>query len=368
MNTSRDKVIIRTGIIGIIANVFLAAVKAIVGLSVNSIAVILDAVNNLSDALSSVITIIGTALSGKKPDKKHPLGHGRVEYLTATVIAFIVMYAGITSLIESVKKIITPEAADYSAVSLIIIGIAVAVKIVLGLYVKRTGKKVNALTLVASGQDALFDAVISASTLLAAAIFTIFGISLEAYLGVIISAVMIKSAVDMLREAISQILGERSASELSVGIKKTILTVDGVHGAYDLFMHNYGPDKYLASVHIGIDHDLGADKIDDMTREITEKVYLEHGVIMTAVGIYAEDLEGNNTVLSTVRQIVAKYSSVIQMHGFYVNEEKKTGSFDVVVSFSDPDREGTVAKIREEVSAAFPDIFWNVALDSDISD
>ncbi|MBQ7466111.1 MAG: cation diffusion facilitator family transporter, partial [Oscillospiraceae bacterium] len=122
---SRDSVIVRTSIIGIVANVFLAGFKAAIGLLSHSIAVTLDAVNNLSDALSSVITIVGTKLAGKQPDQKHPLGYGRIEYLSAMVVAAIVLYAGVTSLVESVKKIIHPEAADYSTVSLIIIASAV---------------------------------------------------------------------------------------------------------------------------------------------------------------------------------------------------------------------------------------------------
>ena len=128
---NRNKIIIRTSIIGILANVFLAAFKAVVGFFTNSIAISLDAVNNLSDALSSVITIIGTKLAGRRPDKKHPFGHGRIEYLSAVTISVIVLYAGISALVESIKKIITPEAPDYTPVALIIVAVAVLVKIVL---------------------------------------------------------------------------------------------------------------------------------------------------------------------------------------------------------------------------------------------
>ena len=184
---NRDAVIVRTSVIGIIANIFLAAFKAAVGILSNSIAVVLDAVNNLSDVLSSVVTIAGTKLAGKKPDKKHPLGYGRVEYLSAMIVAAIVLYAGITSLVESIKKIINPETPDYSAVSLIIIGSAVFVKIFLGIYVKKKGQSVNSGSLIASGSDALFDAILSASVLVSAIIFMLTGISLEAYVGVLIS-------------------------------------------------------------------------------------------------------------------------------------------------------------------------------------
>ncbi len=145
LTEQRDRIIVRTSAIGILVNVLLAAFKAAVGLASNSIAVILDAVNNLSDAISSVVTIVGTKLAGKLPDKKHPLGYGRIEYLSAMIVSGIVLYAGITSAVESVKKIIRPEKPDYSTVSLVIIAVAVVAKIVLGKYVKKQGERGNQL-------------------------------------------------------------------------------------------------------------------------------------------------------------------------------------------------------------------------------
>ena len=209
-SAAREKTIIRTSIVGIIANVFLAAFKAVIGLMTHSIAIVLDAVNNISDAGSSLITIIGTKLAGKAPDKKHPFGYGRIEYLSAMIISVIVLYAGITSFTESVKKIIHPEKPDYTIASLIIVGVAVAVKIILGRYVKSVGVKVKSDSLINSGEDATLDSVISASTLVAAVVFLVFHISLEAWLGAIISVVIIKSGFEMLKDTISQILGEQN--------------------------------------------------------------------------------------------------------------------------------------------------------------
>ena len=143
LTANREKTIVRTSIVGILTNLLLVGFKAFVGLVSNSIAVILDAVNNLSDALSSVVTIIGAKLGAKQPDKKHPLGYGRIEYLSSMIVAALVLYAGITSLVESVKKIIHPEAADYGTISIIIISVAIVVKLILGLYVKKQGKKVK---------------------------------------------------------------------------------------------------------------------------------------------------------------------------------------------------------------------------------
>ena len=282
---SRDKKIIKTSIIGIVANVFLAAFKAFIGLISHSVAITMDAVNNISDAASSVITIVGTKLAGKEADKKHPFGYGRIEYLSAMIISVLVLYAGFTAFVESIKKIITPDTPDYSAVSLIIVAVAVVVKIVLGRYVKSVGKKVNSDSLINSGEDATLDSVISASTLVAAGIYLIFHISLEAYLGAIIALVIIKSGIDMLRETLSKILGERADADLAKAIKRTVVDYPEINGAYDLVLHNYGPDTYQGSVHIEVPDTLSADELDQLIRKVTEDVFAKHSVILTAVGV-----------------------------------------------------------------------------------
>ncbi len=367
---SRDQIIIKTSIIGIAANVLLAAFKAVVGLLANSIAVVLDAVNNLSDALSSVITILGTRLAKKKPDREHPYGHGRAEYLSSTIIAVLVLYAGLTSLIESIKKILHPEAPDYSMVSLLIIGVAVVVKILLGLFFKKKGKEADSDSLVNSGQDALLDSVISASTLVAAVIYVASGASLEAYLGVIISIMIIRSGIEMLREAISRIIGERADSELTRDVKKIICSVEGVRGAYDLIVHDYGPDRTMASVHIEVPDYFTADRIDVMTREIMEKVYLEKHVLITAVGIYSHNTTNNEVIAlqEKIRNLAASQEYVLQLHGFYMDSEKKTLRFDAVIDFAAPDRQAVYTELVQKVQALCPDYHLTVALDSDISD
>ena len=367
---NREKTIIKTSIIGILANVFLAAFKAVVGFVTNSIAISLDAVNNLSDALSSVITIIGTKIAGKKPDKKHPFGHGRVEYISSVTIAVIVLYAGISALVESVKKIINPETPDYTPVALIIVAVAVAVKIVLGTFVRRTGIRVNSDSLVASGKDALLDAVISASTLVAAGIYLIWGISLEAWLGAVISLIIIKSGIDILREGISSIVGERVESRLTNGIKETILKFEDVRGVYDLILHNYGPDSYIGSVHIELPDTYTMNQLDKLERDIAEKVFCDHKVILAGIGIYSANTDGGKAdeILSDIRKTVMRYNYVLQLHGFSLREEEKEIHFDLVIDFAAPDRTALFTKITEEIQAKYPDYKIKAALDSDFSD
>ena len=367
---SREKVIVRTSIIGIIANVALAAFKAVVGLLSHSIAVVLDAVNNISDAGSSLITIIGTKLARKQPDKKHPWGYGRIEYLTAMIISVIVLYAGITSLMESVKKIIQPEQADYSAVTLIIIAVAVVVKIVLGRYVKATGQRVNSDSLINSGEDATLDSIISASTLVAAIIFLATGLSLEAWLGVIISVVIIKSGIEMLRDTISQILGERVSPELAKGIRETVCSFPQVSGAYDLILHDYGPDQYNGSIHIEIPDSMTADEIDALIRSITWKVYDEHQVILTGVGLYAVNTKNDaaQEMRETIRKTALANKHVRQFHGFYVDEETKQVRFDLVIDFEAGDRRTVFQEVSQEIQGMYPDYQILAALDTDFTE
>ena len=367
---TREKTIIRTSIIGIIANVFLAAFKAAVGLMTNSIAIVLDAVNNISDAGSSLITIVGTKLAGKEPDKEHPFGYGRIEYLSAMIISVIVLYAGITSFVESVKQIIHPETPDYNAVSLIIVAVAVVVKILLGRYVKGIGKRVNSDSLVNSGEDATLDSVISASTLVAAGIFLIFHVSLEAWLGAVISAVIIKSGIEMLRDTISQILGERNDAELARAIQKTVMSFPDVQGAYDLVLNNYGPDTWNGSIHIEVPDTYSADRLDQLIREITMKVLHEHHVILTAIGVYSVNTKDEEIMQAKrqVEEIVFSHDHVRQMHGFYLIRESQTMRFDIVISFDAKDRRAVYAEVVADVQKAFPDYHLQAAMDTDFAE
>jgi cation diffusion facilitator family transporter len=367
---SREKTIVRTSIIGIIANVFLAAFKAVIGLMSNSIAIVLDAVNNISDAGSSLITIVGTKLAGKEPDKKHPFGYGRIEYLSAMIISIIVLYAGITSLVESVKQIIHPETPDYSTVSLIIVAVAVIVKILLGRYVESVGVKVNSDSLINSGKDATLDSVISASTLAAAAIFMIFHVSLEAWLGAVISLVIIKSGIEMLRDTISQILGEKNDPELAGSIKKTVLSFPDVQGAYDLVLNNYGPDTWNGSIHIEVPDTYSADQLDQLIRNIQMAVYKQHQVILTAIGVYSVNTKDEEVIETKkkVCEIVFSHPHVKQLHGFYLNKEEKTLRFDIVVSFDAEDRKKVYTDTIRDVQEAFPDYTLQVSMDTDFSE
>lgn len=366
----RDKIVIRTSIIGIITNFLLAIFKLVIGLISNSIAIILDAINNITDAGGSVITIVGTKLAAKEPDKKHPFGYGRIEYLSAMNISAIIMAAGVTSLIESIKTIISGSEPNYSTTSIVIIIVAVITKFSLGIYFKKVGKSVNSDSLVSTGADSQMDAIISAATVVAALIFVFTKVSIEAYLAGVISLLIIKTGFTMLLETISKILGERAEIELFKNIKNDIRAVEDVNGVYDLVLNNYGPDTYTGSVHIGIHNDYTIEKLDDLIKKITDLIYNKYNVYLNGISAYAVDLDDKhaNKVREEVSKICFQHKYVLEVHAFRMNREKKTMNFDVVVSLDSRNRKQIVDKIKKDVLAKYPDYDISIVLDTDFAE
>lgn len=368
MNTTenREKQITRTSIIGIIANLLLAGVKAALGSFSGSIAIVMDALNNLTDALSSVITIAGIKLARRRPDHKHPYGYGRIEYFGAVLIAGMILAAGITSLSESVKKIFDPELPDFSPIVIGLVALAVIVKFFLGRFVKAQGEKYNSDSLVASGIDASMDAFVSAATLLGAIITLIFHISVDGILGTAISLIIIKAGLETLLGAVSEIMGSRADSEITKDIKKTVASIDGVLGAYDLVLHNYGPDSAIGSVHIEIPADMTAREIHQLTKRIQNTIADRFHVFLT-VGLYAVDARFEQE-RSLVKSTAASHEGVLGAHGIYIDPEEKYMSFDTVADFSVKDKVGLCNAIRAELLKFFPGYRIVINLDTNYSD
>ena len=247
--------------------------------------------------------------------------------------------------------------------------VAVVVKIVLGRYVKSVGKKVNSDSLVNSGEDATLDSVISASTLVAAAIYLTLHISLEAWLGAVIAIVIIKSGFEMLRETISQILGERADAQLARDIKATVNSYPEISGAYDLVLHNYGPDSYNGSIHIEVPDTLTADDLDKLIRRVTNDVLKNHNVTLTAIGVYSVNSKDEDVVETrkNILRIVKSNPYVLQMHGFCLDKEEMAIRFDVVVSFDAGDRRQVYKEVCEKVQQEYPDYALQIAMDGDFS-
>lgn len=365
----RSKKIVQISLVGIVVNLVLVAFKATVGVVTGSVAIIMDAVNNMSDALSSVITIVGTKLAGKNPDKKHPYGYGQIEYVSSVTIAVIVLIAGLTSFTEAFEKILRPEAANYTVVSLVIIAVAVLVKFMLGRYVKREGKKCNSESLIASGTDAVFDSLISLSTLVAAAVSLLWHVSIEGWLGVVIAVIILKAGTEILMDSLSGIIGARVDSELSVRLKNHICEYQNVLGAYDLILHRYGPERIIGSVHVELPDEMNAREIHSLTRSITEGVYYSYGIILT-VGIYASNTtdEKYAEIKNRLYELISDYPEIIQMHGFYVDAEKKHVSFDLVMDFGSERKMTIRDSLIDQMKQDYPEYDFVMVLDGDFSD
>lgn len=367
-NGRRENIILRTSCIGILVNLLLAGFKAVVGFSTNSIAILMDALNNLSDVLSSVITVAGAKLADRNPDFEHPFGHGRYEYLSALVISIIIFYAGVTAMVESVKKILDPEVPEYTTASLVLLAVAVIVKIILGRYVKRKGAEADSGALIGSGSDALFDAVLSFSVLVAALIYLGCGVSLESYVGTVIACFILKSGFGILRDTLNETLGERPDPLLVRQIKNLLVEEPEIRGAYDLMINNYGPGRNYASVHIELPDVMTVEQVDRLTHRIHEKVFKATGVHLSGVTVYSYNTRDPEAaqMREQVSQLVMKHPWALQVHGFYVDRTKKTMRFDVVVTFG-RDREPLIQELQQEITRLYPDYQVSVDIDRDIS-
>lgn len=359
----RNQAIIKTSVIGIAANTFLCVCKAIVGVLSGSIAIILDAVNNLSDSLSSIITIIGIKLSERPADSQHPFGHGRIEYLSAIIISIIVITAGIMSLIESVKKIFVPTDPCYTTVTLIVIIVAIIVKLVLGRYVKIQGRKFQSDALFASGVDAIFDAVVTLSTLISIGIMLLWGVNLDGIFGTLISFVIIKAGIGMLRAPVNQLLGTSFSKELYDHIVNDVMTHPEVSGVYDIIMNYYGPQTITGSMHINVADKMTACEIHGLTRAIAKELFQKYGIIAT-IGIYAIHTEGALGALQKqVMQTVRSMEHVIQAHGFYFYQDQNLISIDVITDNSIHDTYAFAQAVRKKLLTMCPGHNYHIVID-----
>ncbi|MDU8923841.1 cation diffusion facilitator family transporter [Pasteurellaceae bacterium LIM206] len=362
---SRNKKIIRVSIFSIVLNLILVSVKVFVGLVTNSISVMLDALNNLSDSLSSIITIIGTKIAARAPDKEHPYGYGRIEYLTAIMIAVIIIIAGLTAMKESIEKIINPEPTTYTSVSLLIISIGIAVKFFMGKYVKRAGRSLSSHALQASGTEALYDSLRAMGTLISALLSFYWGLNVDAWLGVVISFGIIQSGYERFKETVDNIIGVRGDEALLQQLKSKIQSYPGVSGVYDLMLHNYGPLETIGSVHIEVPDSMDARQIHHLTREIQLDIVSQFGIVMT-VGIYAAN--DSDPLAAAMKQdllhILSEYKEVVEFHGFYAASDYHIVTFDLIFDFGVNNQQELKDVIRSRIQAKYPAYRFNIIVDS----
>ena len=366
----RMKKITQAGIAGVIVNILLGVIKIIIGLLSNSVAIVSDAVNNFSDSLSSVISIVATKLATKGATKKHPFGYGRIEYFSGAIISIIVIVTGVEFLQTSIEKIINPTESTYSVLSLFIILVAIGAKILLGIYSKRVGRKYNSPALMASGKDALSDAVITIVTLAGAIITTIGGINLDGWLGAFVSLFVIKAGIEMLWNILSKLLGERPEVELVRSIIQDIQKHKGILGAYDLVLNNYGPNQYLGMVNVEMEDTTIIKDAYSVIRSIQIEVYKKYNLTLY-VGFYAinTDNEKVRAAEKRVKEILMEHAYILQVHAFAIHKENNFMSFDAVVDFDCKDIKGLEREIREQLQREFEEytIFMNLEKDFSVS-
>ncbi len=363
----RCKGIVKASFVGIGGNMLLVVFKLIVGIAANSIAIILDAVNNASDALSSIITIIGTKLAQRKPDHKHPFGYGRVEYLTSMIIAVIILAAGVISARESIVKMLHPGNTNYTYITVIVVVVAIFGKILIGIYLGRAGKRYESQALTASAIDSNYDAVISGGTLIAALVAIFWNIDIDGIVGLVISVFVLKAGIDILMNALNPIIGERESTKYCKEIKDFIGGYSEVHGTYDLILDDFGPNTIIGSVHIEVDDDMSAGRIHELTRSISEAIYKKFNICLT-IGVYATN---RSSVYAPIKQCllntVEQFPEILNVHGFYVDSRIHQVDFDLVIDFkcdAEKIRDSVVKKMREK----FPQYRYNVVIDADYSD
>lgn len=330
----RTGIINRTSILGIVVNVLIAGVKIAAGLLASSIAIVSEGVNNAADALTSVLTMVGTRLAGRHPDAKHPFGYGRIEYLTGLVVAVVIIVSGVQMLIESVKLIFRPEELSISYVSLTIVAVSAVVKFFLGLYTIARGRVAKSDALVGVGLECRGDSYISIITIGVAVVFLLTGVSLDAYAGVVMSAIILKAGVEVLLKIVSELIGRPGEKELATKIYQLVRATPGVVGAADMMLHNYGPNAWSGSVNVEIDHAKSVGEVYAMLHELQLGIMHEEHVTMV-FGVYAVDDDHVETrrIRRTILEYVKAHEHVKSFHAVYLEPGTNRLYCDLVVDY-----------------------------------
>ena len=363
----RRKRIIGVSIIGIVTNLLLGALKAVLGILSGSIALVSDALNNITDSSSSLITIIGTKLAGKAPDKQHPFGHGRTEYLTSLLIGGIVFITGFQSLISSLKAIFNREEMSASTVTAIIIIATIVAKIALGTFAENSGKKYNSGALIASGADAKNDAIVSLVTLISTLIYMFTKISVDGIAGVIISIFILKTAYEVLSDTVKKILGERVDGDMVRGIKEIVRNTEGVINCFDLILNDYGPDFYTGSINVEIEDSRSIGEMYPILHEAQTKIYEKYNAFLV-FGFYSVDVNDERYI--KIKSLLKNYKEnerhIINYHGIVIDEKENTIYCDITRDF-DIKSETVIENVNRILKEEFPKYKIHVNIDTEFA-
>ncbi len=352
---TREGIITTTSALGIIVNVLIAAAKTVIGLLASSVAIVSEGANNATDALSSIMTLIGAKLARKHPDEKHPFGYGRIELLSSLVISGIILFAGIEALIGSVTLIFEPQEMTVSYVSIVIIAATAVIKLFLGFYTIKKGKEAESVALVAVGTECRSDSFASLISIVSSLVFIIFGLSLDAYAGIIISCLIIKAGFDALKETVGDILGRPGDHDLAVKLYKEILKTDGIIGAADMILHNYGPDEWSGSVNVEIDHSKSVGEIYEFLHSLQLRIMHEYHVTMV-FGVYAVDNDRAETkeLRGAIAGFVKSREHLKSYHAVYRDTKNKVIYCDFIVDYELTDWDAVREAFKEYMAKLYP--------------
>lgn len=325
-----------SGILGICANALLFGLKLFAGILSFSIAVIADAINNLSDFLTSVITLIGFRLSSRPADKEHPYGHARIEYVTALVVAFLILMIGIETARGSIDKIISATPTDFSIITCIILGASILVKLMLSRIFHTLGNDINSEALHAMSTDSRNDVISTFVVLICAIIGMTTNISLDGYLGIAVSLFVIYSAINLIKETINPLLGVPPERDFVEKIEKKLKSYDGILDIHDLVVHNYGPTKTFATVHIEVDSKVDIMTSHDLSDNIERDFYKEMGIILVChLDPVVTGDEETNMLKNDLISVLKNLDTNLSLHDFRVVKgfTHTNVIFDVVMPF-----------------------------------
>lgn len=291
------------GIVGIICNVFLFIGKLIIGLLINSSAVMADSFNNLSDAASSVISLVGAKLAAKPADKEHPFGHGRYEYIVALIVAFLILEVGFSCFKSSVEKILHPEELSLTVPALIILSASLIVKIWLSLFNSKLGKKIDSKVLLATAKDALGDVFVTSATVVSLLIYYFLGWNIDGYVGCIVAIMVFWAGISVARDTIEPLLGEAVPEELYREICEKVCSYDGIEGTHDLIVHSYGPTRRMASVHAEIKNTLSIEEAHEIVDKIEQDVLKDLNIFLV---IHMDPIDTDNETVNSCKSIVSR--------------------------------------------------------------
>lgn len=364
MKNEREREIVKASFVGIAGNMLLVAFKLVVGFLSNSIAIILDAVNNATDALSSIVTIVGTKIAGMRPNRRHPFGYGRIEYLTSVIIAIIILVAGALSLRESIDKIIHPAQTNYTALTITVIVVAIIAKIFIGVYFKRAGDKTNSQALIASGIDSNYDAVLSAGTLVVAIFQLAWNINIDGIVGLVISLVVCKAGLEVLGQAMAPLIGTREDDKFGREIRTYVASFPEVLQAETLVLDNFGPNEIIGSIKIEVPDDMPARTISELSRKIELGVREKFNVLLV-VGVNAVNKSGAfKDARRKLEELTEASPQIISFSGFYGDEETSTIYFNLLLDFKS-DGEKVTRALVDQMHEAFPTYDFEVESDYD---